>query len=364
METVNLLEFLNSAKDLYTLDYATCEHKLVNFLDLITEDEQFTQKVDLGIVYVKPKTLDQFVIVDGLSRILSLSLLLHAVCECYKKTSSKNETAIKTIRKKYLLDSASTKLKLPKESQVIYDKIIFGERLSGKEKESQMFKLLHSFWSQIKQENLQAANIFKMLKKVHVIMVDTCNVPQRDLYYTLNKSNRAINQLALIENYLKNYGITAEWEALKRIYHDKTSDIELFFKDFFVTKFNFKEYSSGRLYETFVNYFETMLQYMSEDTLFAKIKRSAKLYYEILNVSIKNETLKKALIQIKMHNGEDTYAYILNVYEDYIDNNLTEATFLEILSTINEYLKNRQKTPNNVTFNELINYLNAFITCK
>ena len=59
-----------------------------------------------------------------------------------------------------------------------------------------------------------------------------------------------------------------------------------------------------------------------------------------------------------------SYAYILNIYEDYIDNNITEATFLEILATIDEYLRNRLKTPNNVDFNELINYLNAFITCK
>ena len=65
-----------------------------------------------------------------------------------------------------------------------------------------------------------------------------------------------------------------------------------------------------------------------------------------------------------MHGGEDTYAYILNIYEDYEDNNISEATFLEILLTIDEYLKKRAITPNNVTFNELINYLNAFITCK
>ena len=65
-----------------------------------------------------------------------------------------------------------------------------------------------------------------------------------------------------------------------------------------------------------------------------------------------------------MHNGEDTYAYLLNIYEDYKENNLSESTFLEILFTIDDYLKNRVKTPNNVGFNELIQYLNAFITCK
>lgn len=364
MEVVNLLEFLNSAKDLYTLEYASCEHELVNFLDLMIEDEQFTQKIDLGIVYVRTTTLNQFTIVDGLSRILSLSLLLHAVCECYKKTSQKNDQAIKTIRTKYLLEGSETKLKLPPNAQVIYDKILFGEKLSGREKESYMFQLLHNFWSQIKEEKLQAANIFKMLKKVYVAMVDTGNVPSRELYFTLNKEKREINQILLIDNYLKNIGIKSEWDEIKNIYNNKSADLKLFFKDFFVTKFNFKEYSDDRLYELFVNYFETMLQYMSEDALIAKLKRSAKLYSEILNVSVQHESLKRAIIQIKMHKGEDTYAYILNVYEDYIDNNISEATFLEILSTIDEYLRNRLKNPNHVMFNELINYLNAFITCK
>ena len=65
-----------------------------------------------------------------------------------------------------------------------------------------------------------------------------------------------------------------------------------------------------------------------------------------------------------MHKGEDTFAYLLCIYEDYVDGNITEATFLEILQTIDEYLKNRSKTPNAVSFNELIEYLNAFITCK
>lgn len=364
METLNLLEFLNSARELYTLEYASCNRKLVNFLDLMTEDEQFTQKIDLGIVYLKPKNIGHYVVVDGLSRILSLSLLLHAVCECYKKTTPQNEKAIKTIRSKYLLDSAKTKLRLPEDAQIIYDKIIFGERLSGKEKESHMFKLLHNFWSQIKEEKLQAANIFKMLKKIYINIVNANKVSSRDLYYSLNKDNRNLDQLALIENYLKNIGINSEWEVIKNIYDNRKSDIKLFFKDFFITKFNFKEYSELRLYELFVNYFETMLQYMPEDVLIAKLKRSAKVYNDILNVNIKNEDIKKALIQIKIHNGEDTYAYLLNIYEDYLDNNLSEATLLEILSTIDEYLKKRVKTPNNVSFNDLIAYLNAFITCK
>ena len=114
----------------------------------------------------------------------------------------------------------------------------------------------------------------------------------------------------------------------------------------------------------FVNYFETMVQYMPKAEVISKIKDSARMYNDIVNINFADDDLKKAFIQIKMHNGEDTYAYLLNVYNDYIEQSITKATFLEILSTIDEYLSNRLKTPNDVSFNELIKYLNAFITCK
>lgn len=363
MKVLNLLEFLNSTRDLYTLDFAKCGESLVNFLDLMTEDEQFTQKIDLGIIYINQKNFDQFTIVDGLNRILSLSLLLHAVCECYKKTTAQNAKAIRTIRTKYLVNGAKPKLHLNEDDAAIYTKIINGERLSGHEKASPIFILLHNFWSQIKDEKLQAAKIFTMLKKINITAVETNNVSKRSLYYKLN-INRNINQISLIEDYLKENGVIEAWNDIRKSFLQNDNDIILFLRDFFVTKFNYKKFKPERLYENFVNYFETMMQYMSEDVLMKKFKRSAALYYNIININFENEELKKAFINIKMHKGEDTYAYILDVYEDYTENNISESIFLEILSTIDEYLQNRIKTENKMEFNELIQYLNAFITCK
>ena len=364
METKNLLEFLNKAKSLYALEYSLSDKRLVNILDF-DYDEQFTQKIDFGIFYIDFKTLDQLVVVDGINRLLSLSLLLHAICECYKKTSLKNDNAIKTIREKYLLDKNNkTKLKLPEEYQNVYQKILFGEKLSGKEKNTEMFKLLHNYWSQIKNEGLQASKIFTMLEKLFILIVETDKVSQRDLYNILNKYNREINQLLLIDDYLEDIGVKQDWDSLKNLYKENNIDIKMFFRDYFITKFNFKKYQADRLYDNFVNYFETMLKYISKEVLIQKIIRVAKLYLDVINVNLPTKAIKKAFINIKMHNGEDTYAYILNIYEDYSDGNLSESTFLEILNTIDEYLQKREKTPNNVTFNELISYLNAFITCK
>lgn len=363
MRVVNLLEFLNKAKDLYTLEYARCDGRLVNFLDLMTEDEQFTQKIDLGIIFVNQKSFDQFTIVDGLNRILSLSLLLHAVCECYKKTTAQNDKAIKTIRNKYLINGSRTKLRLNEKEAVIYNKIINGERLSGREKQSPMFILLHNFWTQIKTENLQAANIFTMLKKIFVSVVETEGVSKRNLYYKLN-SDRKLDQLLLIEDFLKSNGVEKDWCNIRDKYFPEKRDIILFLKDFFITKFNYKKFNAERLYESFVNYFDTMMQYMPEDLIMSKMKHSAALYYNILNVNFTNEDIKQAFIQIKKASGEDTYAYILDVYNDFSEGNISESTFIEILNTIADYLKNRKGSDNNIAFNELIQYLNAFIACK
>ena len=365
MEVVNLLKFMNNALDMYTLDFARCNRSLVNFLDLITEDEQFTRSIDLGIIYISRKETDKYIIVDGLSRIVSLSLLLHAICECYKKTSKRNDKAIQTIRSKYLFSGASKiKLHLQGEDADLYAKIINGERLSGLEKSRPMFVLLHNFWSQIKEEKLQASNIFKMLQKINVVLIDTEYVSKRDMYYRLNKSNRKLNQLTLIDSYLSERGVLPVWEEIKSMFTVEKNDIYLFLKDFFITKFNYKSFSNERLYESFVNYFETMIQFQKKDVLMSNIKRSAFLYSNILNVNFKNEDIRHAFINIKRHKGVDTYAYILNVYEDFYTGNISESIFIEILNTIDEYLKNRESSGKNIDFNELVQYLNALISFK
>lgn len=365
MEVVNLLKFMNNAHSLYALDFARCNRSLVNFLDLMVEDEQFTRSIDLGLIYYYRKDADKYVIVDGLSRILSLSLLLHAICECYKKTSSRNDKAIKTIRTKYLFSGGSKlKLHLHGEDADLYSKIINGERLSGYEKSRPMFVLLHNFWSQIKEEKLQASNIFKMLQKINIVLVEAEDISLRDMYYRLNKSNRKINQITLIDDYIAEKGLTKDWEEIKNIFSLEKNDISLFLKDFFITKFNYKMFSNDRLYDSFVNYFETMLQYKKKNVLISDIKRSAVLYANILNVNFKNEDIRHAFINIKRHNGVDTYAYILNVYEDFYMGNISESIFMEILNTIDEYLKNRELSGKNIDFNELVQYLNALISFK
>ena len=80
---------------------------------------------------------------------------------------------------------------------LIYEKIIMGERLSGKEKKSYIFELLHKMWAQIKQDELQASSILSMISKMRVTIVEVDNVNNRDLYLVLNKDKRDLKQFLL-----------------------------------------------------------------------------------------------------------------------------------------------------------------------
>ena len=364
MRVINLLDFLNSARSLCALDYAKCDRELINLLEYINEDEHLTKSIDLGLIFLCEENENSYTIVDGLNRIVSLSLLLHAVCECYKKTTERNSKAIKTIRTKYLLRGQKLKLQLSADDDIIYNKIVNGERLSGIEKSKPLFKLLHKFWTKIKEENLQAAKIFSMLQKITITLVETNHVSPRELYYKINCSNRKLNQQILIDDFLKEKGLDEDWTKIKSEFFVQKTDINAFINDFLVTKYSYNHYNPQNIYVNFVNYFETMTQYMSPNNLLDKIKHSALLYYNIVNINFVNEDIKRAFINIKKHSGEDTFAYILSVYEDFASNNISESIFIEILNTIDEYLKNRQNSGKNIDFNELIQYLNAFITCK
>ena len=52
MRVENLLEFLNKTKTLSVPDYVVCDSELVDLLEVISVEEEFTRKIDLGIIYI------------------------------------------------------------------------------------------------------------------------------------------------------------------------------------------------------------------------------------------------------------------------------------------------------------------------
>ena len=88
---------------------------------------------------------------------------------------------------------------------------------------------------------------------------------------------------------------------------------------------------------------------------------SAVTYNNLLSIEIPDEDIKNKFVEIKFNKGDDTYAYLLEIYEDYQDGNISKETFLEILTAINEYLANRVNSGAKSNFNDLIADLNNLL---
>ena len=119
-------------------------------------------------MYLQKTDNDSFIVIHGMKRLITLSLLLHAICECYKLTNEKNEHAIELIKKRYLFNNSGTKIQLEGYEKQIYEKLVNYEKMSLEEKEHPMFKVLHEFWAKIKMTNISAKKLFAQIRQIKV----------------------------------------------------------------------------------------------------------------------------------------------------------------------------------------------------
>ena len=169
----------------------------------------------------------------------------------------------------------------------------------------------------------------------------------------------ALNQLEKLKGLQLHSSVMLSGEELKTINptEELINDVaESRLKDEIEFPSNIIPFSDeNRIYDFFVNYFETMLTYMDSSKVFFNILTSAKLFFDILNINFSNAKIKDAMIRIKMHRGEDTYAYLLNLLDDYKEKRISEKTFIDILNTIDEYLINRKNQDENINQGKLKN---------
>src|SRR5574344_1289964 len=123
----NISEILKTTESFYTtgfsLFYNFDEIKASEFFDdLIVNSNSSSIFSGILIFEAQEKSLK---IIDGLQRITTITLLLHALCEYYMGTTEQNEKSGNALLNTYLLDTEKKpKLKLTGEDRKIFEKII------------------------------------------------------------------------------------------------------------------------------------------------------------------------------------------------------------------------------------------------
>ena len=336
----NILEFLDEAESLNTLNFA--EDFNVN----LTSIYDLFNSVNLGIFYISQITnRNQFKIIDGYKRLTVVSLLLHAICECYKLSTAKNEDAIKKIQSKYLFSNDKPKLQINGKDGEIYSKLIFGQQLTIEEKMSEVFQCFHRFWTQIRNENISANELYNIIKNTKVIIIRNEQIDDIELFLGAN-SHRILNLAKLIETNILGYSLGN--------YHSETK--KDFLKIFLTSNTNNETITDNNLYYRFFTYIESSLKYMTKDQIFENINKKFNHFIKILNTDFKQTKIKKLFEELNSNDGHRAYPYLLELIDEYENNTISEEVFEELLTTLNEYLQTNNS--HNFDFSNLNSELN------
>lgn len=339
--TTRLLDILQKTQVFYSTEYSGEFEAPADLLELIIENFSTGEPIFLGLVFCQKIENNSVIVVDGIKRIISLSLLLHAICECYKLTNNKNTHAIDLIKKRYLFNNFGTKIQLNGREKSIYEKIVNYERMTDEEKEHPMFKTLHEFWAKIKMNNLSATQLFNQIKQIKVLFCayENCEIENRDLYKSLNCNNPNIEELQLITNFIEqNAGDNATlWYDIVDMFKnaDMMRKFRYFLKDFLTIQKNGIIPKDNELYTSFKKYYLRLIKTnMPVEKLFESLKLSAKQYIKISTANFENKQIKERIITIKENNMYETFPYLLEVTDDYSNGRITDETFCQLLDTV------------------------------
>lgn len=360
---INLSEILNRAKSLvsagYCAGYNFDEINAAEFFDELVENSTLATPIFSGILIMQ-KLEDDYTIIDGLQRLTTLSLLLCALCEIYKGTSKNNEDARNKVFNRFLAFGHEPKLQLKSEEQEIYKKILFSYELSEHELKNNLVITYKSFLAKIKEHKISGTDLFKMISKIQFMQVITeqSEISIRELYQALN-NNKDDSQISLITDFIKEKGETSQdiWQKILYSYKSFESHdlIEDFISNFLTIQNDGKIPAKNALYNNFKSYFSRISKYQDAQTVIENMSKYSGYYLKIVNSQFDDEEIKAQILTLNEDKGKDAYPYLMEVLDDLANGHISREVFLDILTMVNSFVKNRDE---NQDSNAIINFAN------
>ncbi|MDM8162226.1 DUF262 domain-containing protein [Labilibaculum sp. K2S] len=356
-------DFLSSNKTQFVIpvyqrnyDWSTsqCKQLLDDILEVGTSNKMNAHFIG-SVVYVHDDVytssrIKELTVIDGQQRLTTLTLIYLAL---YRLAHEINDEAlVNEISETYLINKFAPeeeKLKLrPTENN---DKAIKYLLRSDKDEEfsdfSKVIDNYNYYKSRITEENFEF--VLKGLSKLMFVEISLDREkddPQR-IFESLNSTGLELSQADLIRNYIlmglnrrdQNKIYNNYWEIIEKLAKDEslnTSKVSDFIRDY-LTLVNNKIPNKSKVYLEFKAKFPTA-DLQGLETNLTPIKSLVKFYNKLLNP--KNETDKDIRLQLEYINRLEinvAYPFLMKVYEDYSENLIDKATFIEVLVFIQSF---------------------------
>lgn len=365
MIKVNLLDFLmNKAHHISVLNCSSAFEYISDLFENILTARYTDSDIDLGILYLKRVSNNNYLLIDGKRRLLALMLLLKVIADKHSENIEVSEIS-NQIDLRYLKFVSSIKLQLFGIEKTVYEKIIHNEPLSYNDKQTSIYGALEIFRGNINSLDFELEQFYDLLYRIRVNLIFVDSFKERDIFYTVNKDLRPLNQMMLIKSYLAESYQAALVDNLYFLFGYKESTFVSFFQCYLSPKFNRIITDENSVYEYFVKYMETIKKYQSFEDITLSITKTAKIYKKMCNAEFSDSEIRNTFIKIIDNDGKDTFAYLLELCEDYSNGYLSKATLLEICKIINTYIWERKNKASIVhdycDFAQVVKELNKII---
>lgn len=364
MFKVGLLDFLSKVNHISVLNCSSDFEYVKDIFDVIFRGKYHDSEIDLGIIYVKKNSDKEYIIIDGKRRILALSLLLSAIAEYHSNISPTVSVLANQINLRYLKYTNDPKLSLFGLEKTVYEKIINKEPLSYNEKQTELYITYDMLLQNIKNLDFDIDQFYDLIIRVKVNIIFIDEFSDRDIFYTINKDLRQLNQLMLIKSYLAE---SHHSEIVDNLYFFFNYKIDLFLgflKAYLSPKFSTLIEDDNQIYDYFVKYIENIKKYQNFEEIILGFTRTAKIYRKMNSADYRDPDVKNMFIKIISSEGRDMFAYLLELCEDYENGYLPKESFIEVGNILNTFLQERMnssKLQDNFDFSILANELNKVI---
>ena len=382
----NLLNFLGQNQQLsipiyqrkYSWTDKECKQLLEDVLrvgDAPDEENHFIG----SIVYMNPKghiagPISKLLLIDGQQRITTISLLLSAL---YEYLIENPDDTIEDLMNYYLINDKEKgelryKLILSDEDKDTLIKIINNLTLDEKipfEKEDsiRVYENYEYFKKNINEENVKL--IHQGLSKLLIIFValeHNIDNPQL-IFESLNSTGLELSQADLIRNYIL-MGLDPEeqenlyktyWYKIEKLFENENASVfDKFIRDYLTVKTD-NVPTFRNIYSDFKKYSR---KFEDIETLVKDVFKFANYFKSIAFGKEEDFILKNSLDSLNSMGYDVTYPFLLSMYAEYDNGNLSSQDFIEIIKYTESYLFRRLicsiPTPSlNKTFAKMYNDL-------